>query len=101
MSCCEMKEGVAVQEIDPRLFGRLPSLKSEAERFNSSGGGEGAPQKVVRHGLQGPSLFGGLFLEFAENLIIDRQGGSSHMQKHLTLASRCQTRLSAPEGELA
>ena len=95
----EIEEGVAVQKINPRLFGRLPPLKSQAERFNPPGWGQGTPKKIVRHCLQGSSFFGRSLLELAEKPIVDSYGGTSHTRKHFMSASRCQTRLFSPEGE--
>ena len=85
----EIEQGVTVQQIDPGLFRRLPAPKPQAVRFHW-GGGQGAAKKVVGHRLQGAALCGSPLLELTEELIVNRQGGSLHMQKHIGLASRCQ-----------
>jgi hypothetical protein len=82
----DIEKGVTVQQVDAGLFRCLPAPKSQAVRFRGAGG-RGAPEKVIGHRLQGPALFGGLFLQLAEKLIVNRQGGSSHMQKHIISAS--------------
>jgi len=96
----EIEQGVTVQQINPRLFRRLPAPKSQAVRF-SWAGRQRTAKKVVSHRLQGPALFGGLFLQLAEELIVNRQGGSLHMQKHTGPASRCQLPLATDRWPLA
>ena len=85
----EIEQGVTVQQVDPGLFRRLPAPKAQLVGFRRARR-QGAPKKVVGHRLQGTAFFGGLFLQLAEKLIVNRQGGSSHMQKHIASASRCQ-----------
>jgi hypothetical protein len=85
----EIEQGVTVQQVDSGLFCRFPASKSQAVRFRGAGG-QGAPKKVIGHRLQGSALLRGLFLQLAGELIVNRQGGSFHMQKHVMPASRCQ-----------
>ncbi len=85
----EVEQGVAVEQIDPRLFRRLPAPQPELVGFRRAGR-QGTSKKVVRHGLQRPALFGGFLFQLTEKLIANRQSGSSHMQKHIAKASRCQ-----------
>ena len=85
----EIEQGVTVQQVHTGLFSRLPAPKAQLVGFRRAGG-QGAPKKVVRHRLQGAALCGGFPLQLAEKLIVNRQSGSSHMQKHMVSASKCQ-----------
>jgi hypothetical protein len=90
----EIEQGVTVQQVHTGLFSRLPAPKAQLVGFRRAGG-QGAPKKVVRHRLQGAALLGGFPLQLAEKLIVNRQSGSSHMQKHIMPASRCQPEMIA------
>ena len=85
----EIKQRAPVKQVDPGLFGRLPTSKAQLIAFLRARR-QGAPKKVVGYRLEGPALFGSFPLQRQEKLIIKRQCGSFHMQKHIRRASRCQ-----------
>jgi hypothetical protein len=85
----EIEQLVTIQEVNAGLLGGLPTAKPQAVWFYRAAG-QRASKKVVSHRLQGTTLFAGFFLQFAEKLIVNRQSCSSHMQKHIASASRCQ-----------
>ncbi len=87
----QVKQRVAIQQVNPRKFNGFPSPKTQLVRFLRAGA-QRAAKKIIRHRLECTTLFGGFLFQFKKKLIIDRQSGSFHMQKHIMLASRCQTR---------
>ena len=85
----EIEQGVPVKQVHARLFRSFPTVQPQLIGLLGTGK-QGAAEKVIGYRLERAAFFGGLSLQFAKKLIIDRQSGSCHMQKHISYASRCQ-----------
>jgi len=85
----KIEQGVPVKHVNSRQFRSFPTVLPQLVGLLGRGK-QGATKKVVGHRLEGAAFFGGLSLQFAENLVVDRQSDSCHMQKHASAASRCQ-----------
>ena len=83
----EVEQGVAVKQVSPGQFRRFPAPQPQliAPLGTST---QGATKKVIGHRLEGAAFFGSLSLQFAKKLVVDRQSGSCHMQKHTTYACK-------------
>lgn len=96
----QVEKCVAVHKIDSRHFTGLPALEvqlvSRAGRRRQS-----LAQEVVGKRLESSPLFRRFFLQSAEKSIVNRQGGSPHMQKHTVDASRCQRLETIDDGPVA
>lgn len=93
----QVKKSISVHEINSRHFAGLPALEAQLVRW-ASRRRQRLPQQVVCHGLEGAALFRRFLLQSTEKLVVNRQGGSPHMQKHTTGASRCQGEERRPRG---
>ena len=78
----QVKQRVAIQQVNPRKFSRLPSSKAQLVRFPWAGCQRTAEQ-IVHHCLKGTAFFGSFLLQLKKELIVNRQSGSFHMQKHI------------------
>ena len=85
----EVEQGVPVKQVNSGQFRGFPAPQSQLVAPLGTGT-QGATKKVIRHRLEGAAFFCGFPLQFAKKLVVDRQSGSCHMQKHTTSASRCQ-----------
>ena len=85
----KIEERISVQQVDPGKFSSLPAPKAQPVSFPRACH-QGAAKKIIDNCLKGSAFLGGFFLQFEEKLILDRQSGSPHMQKHTSYASRCQ-----------
>jgi hypothetical protein len=87
----KVEQRISIQQVDPGELSSLPAPKAQSVRFPRAYR-QRAPKKVIDDRLESSAFLGSLFLQFEEKLILDRQRGSSHMQKHTVHASRCQAK---------
>src|SRR5579884_3659096 len=90
----QVKQRVAIQQVNPREFNGFPSPETQLVRFPWTDP-QSAAKKIICHCLEGTAFFGGFLFQLKKELIVNRQSGSFHVQKHIMLASRCQTRTNA------
>ena len=85
----QIEQRVAIEKINSGQFPRLPAL--EAQFVSRAWGRRQRPaQQVIGHSLKSPPLVCCFFLQSAQKSVVNRQGGSLHVQKHMAEASRCQ-----------
>jgi len=85
----EIEQGVPVKQVNPGQFRGFPAPQPQLVGPLGTGT-QGATKKVIGHRLESAAFFGGLPLQLAEKLVVNRQSGSRHAQKHTLDASRCQ-----------
>jgi len=78
----KVEQRISVQQVHTGKLGSLPTLKAQSVRFPWASC-QGAAKKVIDDCLESPALSRGLLLQFKEKLILNRQGGSPHMRKHI------------------
>ena len=90
----EIEQGVPVKQVNS---GQLRGFPTPQPQLVGSLGArtQGAAKKIIGHRMESAPFFGSLSLQFAEELFVDRQSGSCHMQNHPSYASRCQRAWSA------
>jgi hypothetical protein len=87
----QIEQGIPVQEVDPGEFGSLPAPKTQLERLTRACH-QGAAKKIIDDYLESPAFLGRFLLQLKQKLVLNRQSGSPHMQKHMGRPSICQAR---------